>query len=178
MNTKSIDALKSDVNQIKSALQVPSLYVYHHFDELKNEIDIACQRKLESQNNETKHLEDQELIIKEVQAFEKACMSSLVDGQFESELFESLTASISQIEESLANVVPSELIGISKIQEQISETFFTIQKRVFLNRTMKFLTNESSFVKESAFSVSQCLLGSLVVIEDEYVADEYFSYCE
>ena len=171
MTAKSIDELKSDLIQFKLALQQPRLYIFNHFEKLKNEIDIACQNKLESEEKQ-KHLDDQALVIEEVKSFEEACMSSLIDGKLDIEFVQSINETILQIEANFNNIGFTNI----EIQEQISDLKLRFHKKIFLNKTMVFLTNECRFVKENTFSISQILFGSLVIIDCEFIEDHSLSY--
>ena len=161
---------------LKSALNAPLLYIYNHFDVMKNEVTIACQRKICSErcnrlvyNGSSQiAINNKEFMLDEIKAFEKACNASLVNRQLESVVFDSLTKEILKIEDSLKIVRTTELKVIARIQEKISETMLLLQNRLFLNKTMKFLDIES-FLEEKLRTYPY-FFGILLVVDGEFIS--------
>ncbi len=158
------------MKKFKLALEQPRLYIFNHFEKLKNEIDIACQKKLESEDKQ-KHLDDQALIIEEVKSFEEACMSSLIDGELDIEFVQSINETILQIEANFNNIGFTNI----EIQEQISDLKLRFHKKIFLNKTMIFMTNEHCFASTSITGSIDKLFGFLMTVEDEFIDNDTFS---
>jgi len=157
---KSVDELKTDLDQLKLALQRPQLYIFNHFEKLKNEIDIACQTRLESENSSQIHLDNQAQIINKVNSFEEECMSTLIDGELETDFVESINERIMQIKANFNNFLFTNV----ELQEQISDLKLIFHKRLFLNKTMIFLTENQSFIEANIFGKIEDFFGMLLII--------------
>jgi len=145
MNAKSIDELKSDLKKFKLALEQPRLYIFNQ--------------------------DDQALIIEEVKSFEEACMSSLIDGELDIEFVQSINETILQIEANFNNIGFTNI----EIQEQISDLKLRFHKKIFLNKTMIFMTNEHCFASTSITGSIDKLFGFLMTVEDEFIDNDTFS---
>ncbi len=131
----SIEEKRAEVlnllEQFKSAVNQPRLYIYQFFEDMKNDIDIQSCKTLNETNKERIYENQAKLIVK-VQEFESLCLEKVKidsdsDFQTEFEQTESILKGplVSQAELDRVNkLLSNELIRIEKVLFQDKCMFF------------------------------------------------------
>lgn len=178
-NTETVEQLKTYLNNLKSVIKSPRLYLSDFFTDLRNTIDIQCESSIQKLTDDeaSKSLEWQSLLISEVDAFEKECLSKLNNnGVLTNSLIKQVKHVMTAIE---VNSKTGALVDSPKLNEikcLLEETTSDILKVLFRNQGIVFLSKEflSSFIfedlNESGFEDSIESFGLLVLIEDEYIS--------
>ena len=165
MKSQKLEQLLESLNELKSALQSPRVYIYQYFTKLKNEIDLECQLHLCNQKNlqtsgSVQAIDYQSQMIDQVEAFEIMCIKNC---QFLELNKENVTRSIESTEAELKSLLALEDKRIKEINLLVEENFYTTQKQLFLNRSLIFIPRSLNLL------VDIQSFGVLLVIEDEFV---------
>ena len=173
-----IDQLRSDLNDLKQSLKSPSIYIANYFSNLINEIDIECESFIQKQEIKKteqtsrrlalKATENQDLIIKEVKAFEKLCIAELNLNGLDTKLLHDVTKSI-QIIESQIDQNESKLQELDGIAYDL---LVRIQRVLFLNKGILFVSRENRINKDA--SLINKSFGALVIVEDDFIGKRGF----
>ena len=185
-----IEKLKSDLNKLETVFQTPRIFLDDHFDALRNQIDLECEKYLKEENyaqteRTMQAIDFQSQMLDHVKSYEQKCFSNLpLNKLVNDELNESITGRLDQLK---IHVNDSALLSkteaeISEVNEIVLETLNNIQKFLFMNKEMILLTNECPLVKdieariESDFNVYQFKIiksfGVLLIIQDEFIGLE------
>jgi len=138
----------------------PRLYLADFFANLTNEIDIESQKFLISQQNNhsintSEILSDHQAIIDAVKAYQTVCFEALSNP--ESLTCESTNKQLAYIKRLI------EQGSFRLADELIYECLVNIQTRLFCNRTVFFLSSETTVVDvKNTFGV-------LLFVEDEFI---------
>ena len=77
--------LQTNFNELKSMIQNPKLFLIQHFDGVRNQIDLECQKCLDNNELKLKSKEkailQQQEMIDEVDLFQKRCFVNLKTEQ-------------------------------------------------------------------------------------------------
>jgi len=134
---KKRDELIKLLEEFKSAVYQPTIYIFEFFDDLKNKIDIQFCKILnettEVQMNEKNYKQQAELIEK-VQEFESLCSSQIN----EESMSDHLNETIEEIEKDLIepNVSENELCKLDRV---LSNEFKIIHNILFKEKFMFFV---------------------------------------
>lgn len=156
--------IRCKLNELKQAYQSPRLYISEYFLDLRNTIDIAC---IENTRNGDPGNNKQLLMINEVNAFEKRCLNRFTDDLIDKKL---LRDTVKQVESVLANTKCLSNHEVSMLDQLIYEGLTSLQKSLFHNQTLLFLSSGSCLYKIHELEIdSQC--GKLIVVEDEFIGE-------
>jgi hypothetical protein len=152
--------VRINLEELKSIVTSPRLYLANHFSNLKNQVDLECQIFLQEQTNTVEGkqaaqfaLESQKIIISHIVSFESECIRNHDDS--------------TDIKE----------VDFAKLNAATFDALLTAQSTIFLNKTFKFVGRNSEFFKEDAFTSLNFAIksfGMLIVVEDEFVSDQGF----
>ena len=153
------------LEDLKSIVEMPKLYLANYFQELRNKVDkeMFSKQILHENDNEMKNELNQNWkeMISKIESFEKECKN-------EDEL-QSNSNRISEIRIMLDN--QNEATNLDMIEDKIKEENFNLLKKIFQNKTINF----EIFLKEETHK-------RLLIIDDEYVnwipLDEMYSFKE
>lgn len=167
-NIETVELLKADLNNLKSVIKSPRLYLCDYFSELRNTIDIQCESS--EQNEATQSFETQSLLINEVDAAEKECLSKLNNNFLTNGILKQVKHVMTAIE---VNSKTNALVDSPKLNEikcLLEETTSDILKVLFRNRGIVFLSKEflASFIPGLEGLIES--FGLLVLIEDEFIS--------
>lgn len=167
-NIETVELLKADLNILKSVIKSPRQYLSDYFSELRNSIDIQCESSI--QNESTQPFETQNLLINEVNAAEKECLSKLNNNFLTNGILKQVKHVMTAIE---VNSKTTALVDSPKFDEikcLLEETTSDILKVIFRNRGIVFLSKEflASFIPGFEDLIES--FGLLVLIEDEFIS--------
>jgi len=154
---KKRDELIKLLEEFKSAVYQPTIYIFEFFDDLKNKIDIQFCKILnettEVQMNEKIYKQQAELIEK-VQEFESLCSSQIN----EESMSDHLNVTVEEIEKDLnePNLSENELCKLDRV---LSNEFKNIHKILFQDKFMFFV---------NAIEIKKAYDRSLLSDESEY----------
>ncbi len=165
-----IDQIKASLTELRLACACPRLYVANFFSDFLFTIDLACQEFLaEPLTNQkstvtsttTDALNCQALMAKKLKRIEKECLDYLDVNE------------PCQIDQVLREVDKIESYLDEKCLNELNDLLYdavkTFQKTVLLNRSILFLTGESSVVKSLNNLDVPILFGMLVIVGDEFI---------
>jgi len=121
------------LEQFKSAINQPRLYVYQFFENMRNEIDIQSFKALNETNKERIYEHQAKLIVK-VQEFESFCLEQLVDKANDFQVI------IEQVETILNGAVVFQA-ELDRINVLLSNELLKVEKVLFQDKSMFFLKN-------------------------------------
>lgn len=179
--------MKRKFKELKLALTVPRVYLANYFDQLRNEIDTACELftqpaqatgELDTQITKQAH-EYQALMIDEVTAFEQMCLFNSKNKHMEANVATTGVEMIRKLEQDVENLEQENSQQIRDLRELISTGLFDAQKCLFMSKALIFLTRdeyrrefEYSEVLNSAQSSANGVLsfGVLIVVDNDFIA--------
>lgn len=166
MKSQRLEQLLAGLSELKAAMQNPRLYIYQHFSDLKNQIDVECQQFLCSQVDlqstaSTQCIDYQDQMIDEVESHERACLKNC---QFADLNKESVTRMIESTEAELKGLLALEDKRLGEINLLVGETVYHVKRELFLNRSLLFVPRSVNL----ALDVEN--FGVLLVIEDEFIS--------
>jgi hypothetical protein len=120
------------LEQFKSAVNQPRLYVYQFFEDMKNDIDIQSCKTLNKETNKERIYEHQAKLIVKVQEFESLCLEKFkIDSDSDFQMIIEQTESIlkgplvSQAELDIVHgLLSNEILKIEKVLFQDKCMFF------------------------------------------------------
>jgi hypothetical protein len=170
INNSYVLELRNRLSELKLAQKNPRIFLTNYFNEFRNKIDTECQEVLTNKEKSCHEiwyyqaLETQDLIIKEVNAFEQSCLRNMATNQLTNELSRSLANAISKIENKLECADELNDDGIYEIFELSLNASILVQKELFNNRSIIYF-NAMQLIKYKNF-------GFLLIINNTYV-DQY-----
>lgn len=155
--------IRCKLNELKHAYQNPRLYISEYFANLRNSIDIVCENTRSGKSTTSKQL----LMINEVDAFEKKCLATFTNDLVDKTLLRDTTR---QVENVLVNTKCLGNHEVIMLDQLIYECLTSLQKSLFHNQTMLFLSSDSCLYKIHELEIdSQC--GKLIIVEDEFIGE-------
>ena len=87
---RSMDVVKAELKHLKSAFEVPRLYMAGYFSDLIYEVDIECQAFLAEQEDDKSEVsiqawDDQSVIVDAIKTHEIACFAKMPTNEFDEE---------------------------------------------------------------------------------------------
>ena len=120
------------LEQLKSAVNQPRLYVYQFFEDMRNDIDIQSCKTLNETNKE-KIYEYQAKLIDKVQEFESLCLQKInADSASDFQM------TIEQTESYLNGPVVAQA-ELDRFKELLSNELLKVEKVLFQNKCMFFV---------------------------------------
>ena len=120
------------LEQLKSAVNQPRLYVYQFFEDMRSDIDIQSCKILDETNKERIY-EHQAKIIAKVQEFERLCLEKVnVDSASDFQV------KIEQTESVLNGPVVSQA-ELDRVKGLLSNELLKVEKALFQNKCMFFV---------------------------------------
>jgi len=120
------------LEQLKSAVNQPRLYVYQFFEDMRNDIDIQSCKTLNDTNKKQIH-EYQAKLIDKVQEFESLCLEKInVDSDSDFQV------TIEQTESYLNGLVVAQT-ELDRFKELLSNELLKVEKALFQNKCMFFV---------------------------------------
>jgi hypothetical protein len=120
------------LEQLKSAVNQPRLYVYQFFEDMRNDIDIQSCIALNETNKEQIH-EYQAKLIDKVQEFESLCLQKInADSASDFQM------TIEQTESYLNGQVVAQA-ELDRFKELLSNELLKVEKALFQNKCMFFV---------------------------------------
>lgn len=164
---KSNDQLRINLEQLKSALEEPKLYIFNFLENLKAKIDIKTQQALDKQLiNEEQLIKNQEIMINNIMEFQELCLSKLLEQNLSQT---DLQSTIEEIESDLDN--ESETVDNEDIEKSISNALFDIQRILFQNKSIHYVEpGKTSYLSNRI----EKHLGILILIEDDFIDTKNF----
>ena len=166
--------LQKNFNGMKSMISSPKCFLIQHFDDVRNKIDLECQKYLD--NNELKVeskekaiLRQQEM-IEEVDSFQKKCLANLKTEQLDQ-------INLEEFEKRLQLQDKDDVMELGK---DLCCAIHKIKRKLFMNQGIVFYKKENCeklfdfqenkqacFYQRAIDSV--ILFGNLILIEDEFL---------
>ncbi len=120
------------LEQLKSTVNQPRLYVYQFFEDMRNDIDIQSCIALNETNKEQIH-EHQAKLIDKVQEFESLCLQKInADSASDFQM------TIEQTESYLNGPVVAQA-ELDRFKELLSNELLKVEKALFQNKCMFFV---------------------------------------
>lgn len=160
---KTVEGMESHDTQLDAlnmALENPRLYIFNYISELKSQIDLECQKFLNSQEDLANEqsitaLEVQSTLIEDINQYESECYKNLATIQLDSMIRSQAKKAIDKAE----------------CHQQAKEALRLIQEQLFLNRTFVFIAKDSPLIADTVeFKIKS--FGVLVIVEDKFIAYE------
>lgn len=163
-----MDRLRSKLSELKSAVNNPKLFIVDYLYETRNEIDIECETYLSKAGvqleEREKALQQREEIIKEVDLFEKKCLTNVETLQFG-------PTDLNQLENKLDSLDLMDAKAISIVERDLNCALIQRQKLLFMEQGLFFLNKNYCKRLEE---YPELLFGVLIIVEDEYLTNNAF----
>ena len=172
--------LQTAFNEMKSMISRPKCFLIQHFDDVRNKIDLECQKYLD--NNELKVeskekaiLRQQEM-IEEVDSFQKKCLANLKTEQLDQ-------INLEEFEKRLQLQDKDDVMELGK---DLCCAIHNIKRELFMNQGIVFYKKENFeklFGNKACFyqrEIDSVMFGNLILIEDEFLinSDKIESWSE
>ena len=166
--------LQKNFNGMKSMISSPKCFLIQHFDDVRNKIDLECQKYLD--NNELKVeskekaiLRQQEM-IEEVDSFQKKCLANLKTEQLDQ-------INLEEFEKRLQLQDKDDVMEIGK---DLCCAIHNIKKELFMNQGIVFYSKDTYKKHFGQAYPSDFVFGSLILIEDEFLinSDKFLNWLE
>ena len=170
--------LQTTFNEMKSMNSSPKCFLIQHFDDVRNKIDLECQKYLD--NNELKVESKEKAILRqqemidEVDSFQKKCLANLKTEQTHQINFE-------EFEKRLKLQDKDDVMELGK---DLCCAIHKIKKELFMNQGIVFFTKENYEklfkIRSKLYSSNSFIFGNLILIEDEFLmnSDKFESWSE
>ena len=176
-----IKQLKDELHVLKFAFSMPRIHMVDYFADLINKVDIACEVFLNSHSGEINEASrrariDQSEIVDVIKKHERDCLENMPENEFEEGLNGQVMEKIGEIGVRLNGEICAR--SFLKIGSEIQETLLLLERRIFMDKDLWFLTKEDSFLKEmkkfrrQEKKSSEIWFGVLVFIKDELFLSE------
>ena len=124
--------LQKSFNEMKSIISSPKCFLVQHFDDVRNQIDLECQKyldnnELEIESKEKAILRQQEM-IDEVDSFQKKCLAYLKTEQLDQINFEEFEKRL-QLQDK--DLVMKLYFDLGCYKNRIKEKLFMNQGKVY-----------------------------------------------
>lgn len=163
-----MNKLEAILEELKSTVNSPKVYLVNYFDEIRNQIDIDCETYLSRHGleNQARALVQQQEIIGEVDLFLKQCLSNLVN-------IDDTDSKLKELDLCLKSLDWSNKDDVFAVEKNIHCALNNRKRVLFKNRGIIFVNNEN-YEKyfESPRSRQrdpQVLFGFLFILEDEFL---------
>ena len=165
------------MNDLRQAVEDPSLYLYNYFYEIRNKVDVECSTKqIEYENDEAKKQKLDKIweeIIAKINSFEKICLNNkIIDVKGMKKRLDSietalngglnLNATESHLH-STERTLPNNTLENIKNNIEIEKT--KCLKELFQNRTIDYVRDHNS-KKDDLINCK------LVILKDEFLNDQ------
>ncbi len=166
-----ISQIKYSLNELRQACGCPKLYVANFFSDFQFKVDIASEKFLaESSTKDTpkilsEALDCQVLMAEQLKKLENECIDYLEDK--EPSIIEQILKEVDRIESYLEAYIDEK--RLNELNDLLYVSLKTFQKAVLLNRSILFLTYESSILKSLSNFDVPVLFGMLVIVGDELI---------
>jgi len=164
---------KNLLEQLKSAVNQPRLYIYQFFEDMRNDIDIQSCKTLNETNKERIYEHQTKLII-QVQEFESLCLEQVnVDNVNEFQV------TIKQTESYLNGLVVFEA-ELDRLKRLLSNELIKVEKILFQNKSMFFVKAGDNSATDNLEILSiiikkNNLFGLLITVEDCFIRRKIFN---
>ena len=174
--SSALDTLKSDLNNLKSVIKSPRLYLSDYFTELRNKIDIQCETTIRKAVEKTREqLEHQSLLIEEVNSFEKECFLRLdKNGLLSNAILKQVKTLMTTIESNYKSGALDTGPKLNEIKSLLDEIISDMHKTLFIARGIVFLANEFLATFIPGIENQLETFGLLVIVEDEFISSRLF----
>ena len=169
---------------MKSMIYRPKCFLIQHFDDVRNKIDLECQKYLDNNelNIESKEkaiLRQQEM-IEEVDSFQKKCLANLKTEQLDQ-------INLEEFEKRLQLQDKDDVMELGK---DLCCAIHKIKRKLFMNQGIVFYKKENCEKlfdfqenKQACFyqrEIDSVMFGNLILIEDEFLinSDKIESWSE
>lgn len=166
-----MEELKPILNDLKSALNGPKIYLVNHFDQLRSQIDIACQTYLKADDltaeNKEKAQKQQQDMINEVDLFQKKCLANLETIQVDS-------PNLDDLEQRMNGLYLEDNKTSLKTKKDIYCAFNDRIKVLFTNQGLVFvdMDNYKQYLDfRDIYNMKEdhdILFGMLFIVEDDF----------
>lgn len=123
------------IEQLKSMVEIPNLYISDYFINLRNEFDkIYMQKRIANKNQEViQEKQEWEDIINKITLNEKECLANLSKKRFSDKIKKEINEKIQLIEQRFNNDedVEADLLAVT----------YTVKKILFSNKTVTLIKN-------------------------------------
>lgn len=163
-----MDRLRSSLSELKSAVNNPRLFIADYLYAIRNEIDIECEIYLSKAGwrleEREKALQQLEGMIKEVDLFEKQCLTNVESLQFG-------PPNLKQLEHNLDSLDLKDGKAISMVERDLDCALIQKHKSLFMKQGLVFLNKSKCKRLEENSGI---LFGALIIVEDEYLTSNAF----
>jgi hypothetical protein len=173
--------LQTAFNEMKSIIASPKFFLIQHFDDVRNKIDLECQKyldnnELELESKEKAILRQQEM-IDEVDLFQKECLANLKTEQLDQ-------INLEEFEKRLQLQDKDDVMELGK---DLCCATYNFKRELFVNQGIVFFTKvkykklfgkKGHYYGEQDYLINSLMFGSLILIEDEFLinSDKFESW--
>ncbi len=157
---------------MKSIIDTPKCFLIQHFDGVRNQIDLECQKylgniKLKLKYKEKAILQQQEM-IDEVDSFQKKCLANLKKEQ---------THQIN-LEEFEKRLKLQDKDDVMELGKDLCCATYNFKRELFMNQGIVFFSKvkykklfgkKGHYYGEQDYLINSLMFGSLILIEDEFL---------
>lgn len=176
--------INTDLETLKLLLNCPRLYICNYFSDLKSEVDQAFNQYFITLNNHfnSTHLTNWVEIIKQIELFEKDCLSKQKTNHFKSFLLKEINVYLDLIQAKLDSnptrvsnsltkpnwnntscinrlTIDYKLKQKDELNDLINECIVKIERVLFQNQTILFIADRNK-------------IGKLLIIQNEYLSKQ------
>ena len=176
------EELHTTFNEMKSLIAAPKVFLFQHFESVRNQIDIECQKYLD--NNELKLESKEKALLKQqemidgVDSFQKQCLASLKTKQIHQ-------INLEDFEKRFQSQDKDDVMQLGK---DLCCAIHSIKRELFMNQGIVFYTNDNyeklfesykrldldtfghnKFYRSYSRLIDSGMFGSLVRIEDDFL---------
>lgn len=158
-----MDELRKKLNELMLSESSPRLFIVDYFDAIRNQIDIECENYLSKHGHtdekREKSIRQQEEMIKEIDLFQKECLSNLESVESSPTAIENLRNKIERLETNDQNAISRAEYEIDIALDQRKKSLLMEQGIVFLDKKYNQITENDQLI----------LFGALIMVKDEYL---------
>jgi len=168
--------LQKNFNGMKSMIASPKCFLIQHFDDVRNQIDLECQKCLDNNELKVESTLSKEIILRqqemidEVDSFQKKCLANLKTEQ-------NHQIDLEEFEKRLQLQDKDDVMEIGK---DLCCAIHNIKKELFMNQGIVFYSKDTYEKHLGHAYPSDFVFGSLILIEDEFLinSDKFLNWLE
>ena len=168
---------------MKSIIDTSKCFLIQHFDGVRNQIDLECQKCLDNNELMLKYKEkailEQQEMIDGVDSFQKKCLANLKKEQ---------THQIN-LEEFEKRLKLQDKDDVMELGKDLCCATYNFKRELFMNQGIVFFSKvkykklfekKGQYYSEQDYLINSLMFGSLILIEDEFLinSDTFESWSE
>ena len=162
--------LRSRLNDLKVAHETPKLFLVNYFDNLRNQIDIECEIRIQDSTNSEANeiIKTQMLLIDEVNLFQGQCIDRISNQSSEKNQEQRLKL-IEEIESKLNTIDVLIREKVDHLYEEIEMGIENVLSVLLSNQSFLILTKDHFSEETRCSDIEPC---NLLVINDSFISQD------